>query len=249
MAFTSDKEDKELISRVEDIADLSLTRNKPYYLGFLNEREQYIIEKTFPFYETYFSFFGGYKNAKRRFLCFSQDIVDEAEYPFSAVYFTFRKTDKLTHRDFLGALMNLGIERNCVGDIVVNEGKAVCFVKNEIKDYIQSQISKIGRVGVKISDKSLDIDYSDNIKELQLIVSSLRLDVIAAALTKLSRGKTADFILSGKVYVNYSENKNVSHTLCEGDILSVRGYGKFVIKNQIGTTKKGRIKIIINHYR
>ena len=249
MAYTSDKEDKELLSRVEDIADLSLTRNKPYFLGFLNEREQYIINNSFPFYSSYISYYGGFENAKRKFLCFSEKEVDLSLYPLSGIYFQFRKTDNLSHRDFLGALMNLGIERSCIGDIVVNEGKAVCFVKDEIKDYIVSQISKVGRVGVRIvNGKSLDIDFTDSIEKLSLIVSSMRLDAIVAAITKLSREKSANSILSGKVLTNYSENKNVSHQLKTDDILTIRGYGKFVIKEQTGFTKKDRLKIVINHY-
>lgn len=249
MAFTSDKEDKELLSRIEDLADLSLTRNKPCFLGFLNEREQYIIQENFLFYSSYISFYGGYKNAKRKILCFSQNEEDYSLYPLRPIYFQFRKSDKLTHRDFLGAMMNLGVERDCIGDIVINEGKAVCFVKSEIKNYFRLHISKIGRVGVKIVDDEPDIDYSDDIEKLSLIVSSMRLDVIVAAITKLSRDKTAALILSGKVFTNYSENKKVSCSIKEEDIISIRGYGKFVIKEQAGNTKKGRIKITVNKYR
>lgn len=247
MAFTSDKE---LLSRVEDIAFLSQTRKKPCFLGFLNEREQYIINNQLPFYKQNMSYFGGYENAARKCLCFCEFEVDYSDYPISGIYFKFRKNDKLTHRDFLGALMNLGIERNCIGDIIVNEGEAVCFVKDEIRDYVESQISKIGRTGVKIvCENECNIDYSQDIESLSLIVSSMRLDVIVAAITKLSREKTANLILSGKVFLNYNEDKNVSCFLNADDILSIRGYGKFIIKEQIGTTKKGRIKLIINHYR
>ncbi len=250
MAFTSDKEDKDLISRVEDLAELSLTRNKPYFLGFLNEREQYIINNNFSFYSSYLSFFGGYENAKRKFMCFSPEKVDAESYPISAIYFEFRKTDKLSHRDFLGALMNLGVERSSIGDIVVNEGKAVCFVKSEIEGYLKQQISKIGRVGVKIvSGKDINIDFSDNVEVISTIVSSPRLDAVVASLTKLSRDKSAGLINSGKVFTNYFENKKVSYILKENDIITIRGYGKFVFIEQLGTTKKGRIKIKINHYR
>lgn len=249
MAYTSDNEDKELLSRVEDLADLSFTRHKPVFLGFLNEREQYIINNTFPFYSSNISFFGGYDGAKRRILCFSGEEL-LPDFPIEPIYFKFRKSDKLSHRDFLGALMNLGIERNCVGDIVVNEGEAVCFVKEDIAEYICSQLSKIGRVGVRIVKGSeCDIDYGEATELLSLIVSSMRLDVVCAAIIKLSREKTANLILSGKVFTNYFENKNVSCVLKQDDILTIRGYGKFIVKEQLGTTKKGRIKINIVHYR
>ncbi|MCH5304770.1 MAG: hypothetical protein J1E41_07900 [Ruminococcus sp.] len=258
MAFTSDSDDKELISRVdkelisrvEDLADLSFTRNRPSFLGFLNEREQYIINQHFSFYSSEIYFFGGYENAKRKFLCFSQYEIETKDYPISEIYFKFRNVDKLSHRDFLGALMNLGIERNCIGDIVVNEGAAVCFVKNEIKDYIQSQISKIGRVGVRISDKSdCKIDFKDDIETLTFIVSSMRLDVVVAAITNLSREKTANLLLSGKVFTNYFENKNVSYILKPDDILSIRGYGKFAICEFIGNNKKGKLIVGVKKYK
>lgn len=146
--------------------------------------------------------------------------------------------------------MNLGVERSCIGDIVVNEGKAVCFVKIEVERYFKQQISKIGRVGVKIvNDKIVDIDFSDNVEVVSIVVSSLRLDAIVSALTKLSRDKAAALINSGKVFTNYNENKKVSYILRENDIITIRGYGKFIVKEQAGTTKKGRIKININHYR
>ncbi len=250
MAFTSDKNDKELISRVEDLADISLTRNKPSFLGFLNEREQYIINNYFSYYSSEISFYGGYENAKRKFLCFSQFEVKKSDFPISKIYFQFRKSDKLSHRDFLGAIMNLGLERNCVGDIVVNEGIAVCFVKEEIKSYIESQITKIGHVGVSISSRTdNDINYKDDIETLSLIISSMRLDAVVAAITMLSREKAAGLVLSGRVFTNYFENKNVSYILKSGDILSVRGYGKFIVKDILGFTKKNRIKINIEHYR
>ncbi len=250
MAFTSDSDAKELLKRVEDLADLSFTRKKPVFLGFLNEREQYIISKAFPYYSSEISFFGGYEGAKRQFLCFSGSEVSKEDFPIGKIFFKYRKTDKLTHRDFLGALMNLGIERSCIGDIVVNEGLTLCFVKDDIKNYIESQISKIGRTGVKtVDDKDCRIDFSDDIESVSLIVSSMRLDVVIAAITKLSREKTADFILSGKAFINYEEVKNVSCILKPEDILTIRGFGKYVIKKQLGTTKKGRLKINIEHYR
>ncbi|MBQ5398840.1 MAG: hypothetical protein IIU14_05310 [Ruminococcus sp.] len=248
--YTSDKEDRELLSRVDDAVRLSSLRHSPTFLGFLNEREQYIIKEYFSNSECNLSFFGGYDGSKRNIAAFSEYELDPRDYPLKGVYFKFRKTDKLSHRDFLGALMGLGIERSSVGDIVINEGQAVCFVKSELYDYIVSQILKIGRVGVRIvKADECSLIFEDNIEELSVIVSSMRLDAVAAALTGLSRAKTAQLILSGSVAVNYLEAKNVSCILKENDILSIRKCGKFVIKKQSGLTKKGRLKIIIEHYR
>ncbi len=248
--FISDKEDKKLISRADDAVRLSSLRHSPVFLGFLNEKEQYILKDYLTWYSGELAFWGGYEYSARNIASFCEYEVERCDYPVEAVCFKYRKTDKLSHRDFLGSLMGLGIERSSVGDIIVGEGQAVCYIKSEIADYVKSQIFKIGRVGVTIIPESeCSVSYEKNTEELSIIVSSMRLDAVAAALTGLSRGKTSQLILSGRTAVNYSEVKNVSHFLKENDILTIRGSGKYIIKEQSGLTKKGRLKLIVEHYR
>lgn len=249
MAFTSDKEDKQLYSRADDVLRLSELRKSPCFLGFLNERERFMLEKHLSFSDS-ISFYGGYDNAQRTVMGSCIYELEPEDYPIKKLCFKFRKTDKLSHRDFLGSLMGLGIERDCVGDILVGEGYAAVFIKDEIAPYIDSQLSKVGRVGVTLIDeKDCRLSFTPETEIKSVIVSSMRLDVIVAALTNLSRGKTSELIVSGKVFVNYSECKNTSLILKENDILTIRGNGKFIVKEQSGTTKKGRIKINIVHYR
>lgn len=248
--ISNSKEDKALVSRADDIVTLCSVRNKPCFLGFLNERDAYILKEYLSWNSENIYFFGGYNNAKRTFLCCSNYGVDEDDYPIKAVYFKFRTVDKLSHRDFLGSLMALGIDRSCVGDILVGEGYAVCYVKSEIYDFVTSQIFKIGKVGINIIPKEkCNFTFEEKTEELFYTVSSLRLDVIVSAITGLSRNKTNDFIISGKVFVNYQANQNFSHKISQGDILTVRGFGKYIIKELAGETKKGRLRIIIEHFR
>lgn len=196
-----------------------------------------------------FGFYGGYENSERKVLCLDY-YDDDPVYPISAVEFKFRQADKLTHRDFLGALMSLGIERETVGDILVEDGRCVVFVKTEIADYIKSQISKIGRAGVKVSDADVSsLPKGRGEEEKSVIVSSLRLDNIVAAISGASREKTKNLILSGNVTLNFFECTNISKSVCEGDVLTVRGKGKFKINGVMGETKKHRIRISIIHYR
>ncbi|MGN0487746.1 MAG: RNA-binding protein [Ruminococcus sp.] len=250
MFISDNKEDKILISKALDTVNLAQVRHKPCFLGFLNERETYIINEQLSVYNYDIHFYGGYEGASRTVMCASECDVDIDDFPIVPVYFTFRVSDLLSHRDFLGALMSIGIERDCIGDIIVNNGCAACFLKTEISQFVKSQISKIGRVGVKISDKiPKNLDISNSFDEKTLTVSSMRLDVIVAALTGLSREKTAELILSGKVCYNYMQTQNLSMKLSDDGILSVRGYGKFIIEKQIGFTKKGRIKLLIKYYR
>ncbi len=250
MAFTSDKELKQLYSRVDDAIRLSELRHKPCFLGFLNEHESFLVRNYISGFGKDFELFGGYEGAERLMLCVSEFPADKDDYPIREIYYKFRKGYKLSHRDFLGALMNLGIERDCIGDILVEDGQALVFAREEIADYITSGISKIGRVGVENCDGSdMSFSYQKNLKELKLIISSMRLDVVVAALTGLSRGKTAQLILSGKVFLNYSEASNSSCTIKENDILTIRGNGKYIIKGQNGVTKKGRLMLNVEHYK
>lgn len=248
--YTSDKEDNNLLSRAEDVLNFSEIRGKPCYLGFLNEKEQFLISRHFNYAADKFSFFGGYNDASRKVMRACDYDIDNDDYQIKKLCFGFRKEDSLSHRDFLGALMSLGIERSCVGDIIVDKGCAVVFVKQEISAFVESQISKIGRVGVKlISDDECDVSYQKNTETLSFIVSSMRLDAVVAAIAKLSRGKAVALIQAAKVFVNYIEMKNVSYMLKPDDILTIRGSGKYVIKDQPSTTKKGRLKINIEQYR
>lgn len=248
--FTSD-DDKQLVAQLNDGIDLCLTRQKPYFMPFMSERKQAVLfsELKKAYFDNYL-FFGGYGNSERKMLGLFFDEPCEDCFPISAVEFSFRKCDKLTHRDFLGALMSLGIERETVGDILVEDGRAVVFVKTELSDYIMSQISKVGRVGVKVDDADLSkLPQGRGFEEKTYIVSSLRLDNIVAAVCRLSREKTRTVIMADSVCVNFEETKNVSLNLKEDDIFTIRGKGKFVLKSILGTTGKGRIRISVIHYK
>ena len=247
--YTSDK-DKLFVSKLDDAVYLSQKRQKPYFFSFLSEAEQALAKQ---YLESIgfdsFGFYGGYENSERKVLCLDY-YDDDPAYPISALEFKFRQADKLTHRDFLGALMSLGIERETVGDILVEDGRCVVFIKTEIADYIKSQIFKIGRAGVKVSDADVSsLPKGRGEEEKSVIVSSLRLDNIVAAISGASREKSKNLILSGNVTLNFFECTNISKSVCEGDVLTVRGKGKFKINGVMGETKKHRIRISIIHYR
>lgn len=248
--FTSD-DDKQLIAQLNDGIDLCLTRQKPYFMPFMSERKQALLlsELKKAYFDNYL-FFGGYGDSERKMLGLFFDEPSESSFPIFAVEFSFRKCDKLTHRDFLGSLMSLGIERETVGDILVEDGRAVVFVKTELSDYVKSQISKVGRIGVKVADADLSkLPQGRGFEEKTYIVSSLRLDNIVAAVCKLSREKTRTVIMSESACVNFEETKNVSLNLKENDVFTIRGKGKFVLKSILGTTGKGRIRISVIHYK
>lgn len=249
VAYTSDT-DKLFYSKLDDAVNLCLTRQKPYFFSFLSERNQVLADNYLKsIYFENFIFFGGYENSERKMLglFFNEPNND---FPISALEFTFRNQDKLTHRDFLGALMSLGIDRETVGDILVEDGRCIVFVKKELKDYITSQIFKIGNVGIKIKDADiLKLPKGRGFDENTYTVSSLRLDNLTAVLIGLSREKTKNIILSGNVNLNFLVCQNVSQLVKQNDTLTIRGKGKFILKSVLGETKKGRIRISVIHYR
>ena len=250
--YTSDQTDKLFLSQIDDAVYLCQQRQRPYFFSFMSERKQALASRhldslRFPSYR----FFGGYEGSERSVLgLWFYDEPDDAQFPVTALEITFRAADKLTHRDFLGALMSLGIERETLGDILVEDGRCIVFIKSEMKDYITSQLFKIGNAGVKITEASTEsLPKGRGEEELTCVVASLRLDAVVAALTGLSREKTKSLILSGRVAHNYLPCDNISQSVGAGDSLSICGKGKYKIDGVIGETKKHRIRISIIHYR
>lgn len=247
--YISDR-DKLFCSKLDDAVELCLTRQKPYFFSFISERKQVVAEDYLKsIYFENFAFFGGYENSERKVLGLFFDEPCNDDFPVSPIVFKYRKCDKLSHRDFLGALMSLSIEREAVGDILVGEGRCVVFVKSELKDYITTQISKIGNVGFSFEEfKESDLPEGRGKEEKVYIVSSLRLDNVVAAISGLSREKTKALILSGCVGVNFVPTQNVSQTLKNETTLTIRGRGKFILNGVLGETKKNRIRISVLHY-
>ena len=247
--YTSDN-DKLFLSQLDDAVYLCQQRQKPYFFPFLSERKQAVAKQYLDsvHFSTY-RFFGGCMDSERKVL--GLYFYDEIEaFPITALEITFRRADKLTHRDYLGALMSLGIERDTVGDILVEDGRCVVFVKSDIAPYITSQLFKIGSAGVKIAEANPDtLPKGRGFDEETYVVASLRLDAVTAAVTGLSREKTKQLICSGNVSLNGLPCDNVSRTVESGDSLSIRGKGKFKIEGVLGETKKHRIRISIIHYR
>ncbi len=243
-------DNKLFISKLNDAVRLERLKNFPRFLGFLTEEQQDIAVSYFNSinYHSYF-FWGGYENSQRCFLAVGDDI-SKYSYPFTALAVSFREKDSLNHRDFLGALMSLGINREAVGDILTEPGRAVFFVKDELSDFILQQMTKVGRVGVTVSVCDTDdLPEVSEPEELILNVASLRLDNIISAFTGLSREKTNKLIFSEMVSVNHAVCKNNSLKLRENDIVSVRKKGKFIFTGIVNQTKKGRFRVAVKYFR
>lgn len=157
--------------------------------------------------------------------------------------------DNLTHRDFLGALMNLGIVRDKLGDIVIHENEGYVFCVESIADYIIDNLTRIKHTSVSVAiednmDKIASL-YTDDYKSQIIIVDSKRIDAIIAKTYKISRNISVNLFAAGKVYVNGKLCTSNSKLIKEGDIISVRGKGRIKYMGNESVNKKGRLRLEI----
>ncbi len=243
---------KLLCSRIDDILE-SFKGDTVASIGFLNESEASVAASYVKNKGVYYNFQGGYEGALRVMLLISSDeyyLYDDSILPFEALHIRARKGTKLTHRDYLGSLMGLGIKRHCIGDIVtLDESSAVVFVLKKMSSYIINELKKVGREGISVSYFSGSLNSLCNKHEkINVIVTSMRIDNIVSAFAKVSRSESIGLINSDKVYINYSIPLKISNLVHFGDTISIRGYGKFKILEQITTIKRDRLVLSVLHY-
>ena len=247
-------EDKLFIARLSDMA-VQVRRSGTYaFSAFLDER-QCVIANNWCSRNTgdlMFSFHGGFPDARRKILAiypdYCEDYVNE-DVPIKCITFSYREEDKLTHRDFLGSFMALRLKRETIGDIVVSSGRAQALVSEIAAKTIMTSISRIGKVGVKAADDlPFDMEVTQEYKDMPASVASLRLDCIVAAAANLSREKASLLIKSDKVDINHFTVSSVSKEVQQGDIISVRGVGRFILSDIGGLTRKDRLHIILRKY-
>ena len=155
----------------------------------------------------------------------------------------------MTHRDFLGSLVGLGIKRETLGDIIINNNKGYLFCLESIAPFIIDNLTKVKHTSVSCSIcEELPKNILPEPTEKTVIVSSLRLDGIISGVYNISRSKSSALIDSERVFINGKLSKSNSFPLKEDDIVSVRGHGRFRFKEISGDTRKGRIRIVCEVY-
>lgn len=246
--LSSATEEEILLARhVLDLAGQALHSGRGRASSFLDER-QLIICRAALSKEGYsdYEVAGGHANASRCVIVFRGygDIM-----PFTPVVFNYREADKPSHRDFLGSLMALNIKREMIGDILVGDRRTVVFVLNQVLSIV-SEVAKIGRTGVKVSLDFTEADIPEQeFEEVKATVQSLRLDAVLSSAIRFSREKTQELIRSKGVVLNHLTTFESSEKMSEGDVFSVKGFGKFILKEIGGVSKKDRIFIIIDKYK
>lgn len=253
------QEDKLLVSKLIDKIEQVSKTNKIAYTDFMNLYEKNICLKILQKENINYIFYGGYEGAERE-ICFiypqkltEQIAFDNAKNEIKIIRIILPNMlkDKYIHKDYLGGLMKLGIKREKIGDIIVDRNGADIIAKNEMTVYIENEIKNLTR----FSKSKITIENIENInivqkemKEFEVIVSSLRLDCIVSELVNMSRSKANEIIRELRVFINYENEENNSRILKEGDIVTIRGKGKFIIDSISGYTKKNRIILKVLQY-
>lgn len=238
-----------LKKRLAELSHRAFERGYTTYSTFLNLQEISIL-KALKLNSKY-SLFGGYENADRCVAAFSNDEV--YSYPIVCIKIEplqQKFSDKLTHRDFLGALMNLGIEREMLGDIKILNNEGYLFCLDKISQYIVDNLSSIKHTSVKckIIDDIPEL-FNQLPDEEEYIVSSLRIDTVVSAVFKMSRNSASQLINQEKIFINSKTVYKDSVQLKEGDVVSVRGYGKFIYSQTVNETRKHKMVVAIRLYK
>lgn len=191
---------------------------------------------------------GFFEDAERKMISFNNIY----ENPFPMTLIKIKNTSKfsnLAHKDFLGGIMSLGIERNKIGDLLVDKNTCYVPVVKEIENFIIYNIDKISKVICTV-EVIENFEYLPNFtfEEQIILVSSLRIDGIVSKIINVSRAKAAVMIEQGQILVNYVKIKDKSYELKAEEKITIRGFGKFILGNCIGMSKSGKIKVIIKKY-
>lgn len=258
MTEANDKELIQLKNRLLELADKSYSRGIYTYTPFLSLAQQQVFHavKRELSYAGY-GMEGGAPVCERKMIRFGspENLGYDEEYPIAVIQIRPvmpKFADKLTHRDFLGAVMNLGIERSMIGDIFVQgqdggqEQYGVLFCQQSIVPYLLENLHQIKHTNIKcqVVDNEIVLQSAET-EKITVTVSSARIDSIIAKLYHISRSQSLALFSAGRIFVNGIAMENNSYQLKKDDAVTVRGYGKFLYYGRAGEKKKGKEKISV----
>lgn len=254
------QEEKFLLASILDKIEFCKSRNKIECTDFLNLAEQDLADKFMKKtgYTNYY-FFGGAGEAERKILIiYPEKLTEEmARKNHSKLISVIKITlpialdEEYDHRRYLGAIMKLGVEREKIGDISVKSKGAEVVIKNEVQKFLMQNLGSLTR----FSSAEIEVKKIEDLQEIEAqkveiteIVASLRLDNIVASLARTSRNKAVDMLEQERVFLNFKNETKASKSVKEGDIITIRGKGRFVFKEISGNTRKGRFVIKIDKF-
>lgn len=252
----SEKEIQNLKNRFRDLAEQSF-RQSVYtftdFLGLDGQQAFWQLEKELSYAGC--RLWGGYEEAERRVLRFGS----EEEFGYDAPYgivcihiapLAAKFAEELSHRDYLGALMNLGLERDTIGDIRTAGKEAYVFCLERVAEYICANLESVGHNHVKceIAQPGRELPVEEP-EELVIQVSSGRVDACISKVYNKSRSDVLELFRAGRVYVDGRQCENNARLLRPGESVNARGFGKFTYSGTRGETRKGKLCVLVKLYR
>lgn len=266
LSYADGKEQKLFYARLDDL-EKRANGGVVCHSSFMTPSEGYKAEKYFEAKgnKDRICFFGGYFAAQRKqifllpeYISFSADdnsvfdmIGSDLDEAIAALKISGSGFRKLTHRDYLGSILSLGIEREKLGDIcVTDDNSAIVFCSCEVVDFLLFELSSIGNDKVKVEKIKIDknMESMQKYQSFSDTVASERLDCVVASLFNLSREKAQNLIKGGFVEFNYETASKSDSRVEKNDIISARGYGKFIVRDLSQATKKGRLRLFADKY-
>ena len=248
-------DDSQFRKRLTELAQKADDRGCCTFTDFLGQAELDVFHRLSASLASVAStLFGGAPGCQRQMIrfCAEESEKDAEEFPIVLLRITplnKKFADALTHRDVLGALMGLGFERDLLGDIVLRENETFVFLAAHIAPYVLDTLKEIRHTAVRCQVAGELPEGSLYKLEREVIqASSPRLDAVIARMYKLSRDDSQDLFPRGFVTVNGRECASGSHTLKEDDVVSVRGYGRFIYRGIEGMSRKGKCNIAVDRY-
>ena len=242
------------LKRIRELANLSYQRDIVTFSDFLNLNEQNMVsslKQQFP--QVVMETFGGYDNAERQMVAFHPDALAFTwEYPIDCLKIepkSLKFSEELTHRDYLGALLNLGVDRTMIGDILVQEKAAWFFCQSKMTEFFLENLCRVRHTNILITvvDKQEELP-APKMETIHGTCASVRLDSLIALAFKASRSSMVSYIEGGQVFVNGKLITSNGYEPREGDIISVRGKGRFIYDGTSHQTRKGRSSIQLSLY-
>ncbi len=248
-------DERPFIDTVEDWIEQVTMQYAPLLTEFLDPRQAYILETLVrQNTDLKFQFFGGYEAAERTRCLVFPDYYQPTQDEFDIVLYDInypKKFTNLSHGKVLGTLVGSGVKREMFGDIISDGENWQVFVAEEVHNYVEMQVTKMGNVTVRLKkqDYTKILIPKDGWTEERTTVSSLRLDTVISSVFNISRQRSKQLIESGKIKINWTENIRPDFMLDILDIISVRGFGRIQIQGIEGTTKKEKIRLLLGVLR
>ena len=232
------------------LQSISFVENRNTVTKFLTNFEQIVLSQVVAYNYSDFKveFFGGFDDAERKKAKIISNEYYDVDYDIVCLKAKFNnKFNKVEHRNILGAVHNLGINFNRFGDIIVLENEVYIFVDDEIADYIAMEFTKAGRVNLDFQRVDLtEVKIEKKYEDFEIVSSSFRIDSIVAKITNKSRSKVKEFLEQDFIKLNHVILRNGEKTCTPDDIISIRKYGRYVVKDYTQNKKSLKYRITIS---